>query len=68
MKTYRIEIATGDTWIERGTIKGKTISAILKRAYCANFRGWFESHPQRGNTLMHNRYNEMPILRIIEIA
>jgi len=71
MKNYQIQIAVGGdthvTWSNRGTIRGKSMSAMLRRAYYMCFTGNFDAHPQRENILFHNKYNEMPVLQLVEI-
>jgi hypothetical protein len=72
MKNYTIEIAIldgdGQRWVPKGTIRGKSMPRILRRAYYENFTGRFETHNQVGNTLMHNKYPTMPVLRLVEIS
>lgn len=76
MKNYEIQIMvlgsvngeSANVWSARGTISGRSIPAMLKRAYYRCFSGNFQSHPQRENVLMHNRYHEVPVLRLVEVA
>lgn len=75
MKTYKIQVRvlglvdnqSAEVWADRGTIKGKSIPAILKRAYYQSFRGNFDAHPQSGTVLMHNKHRDRPVLRIVEV-
>jgi hypothetical protein len=57
MKNYQIQIAVGGdthvTWSNRGTVRGKSMSAMLRRAYYMCFTGNFDAHPQRENILFH---------------
>ncbi len=69
MKDYLVQIAinANGEWADRGTLRGRSLKAVLKRAYLANFDGIFERMPRSGNTVFHKTLN-IPVLRIVEVA
>lgn len=74
MKTYRIEEARGfnpdntPVWVPCGTIKGKKLAAVLRRAfYTINPLGNYEARRVVENTVYHAKYREMPVLRVVEL-
>lgn len=73
MKTYQIEIAIDSsidsiTWVPRGTIKGRSKSAVLRRAWYSVFDAYFDGRVKTDDTVFHCKYTEMPVLRIVEIS
>lgn len=74
MKSYTIQISvlgtvngeSAEVWSDRGSVKGKSMPSMLRRAYYSVFSGNFDAHPQRGSVLMHNKYHDMPVLRLVE--
>jgi hypothetical protein len=74
MQVYRVQIMvlgerdgeTAEVWSDRGTIRGKSMPSMLRRAYYSMFTGNFDARPQRGNVLYHPKYKDKPILRLIE--
>jgi len=74
MKEYQVQISvlgtvdgeSAEVWSDRGTIKGRSMSSMLRRAYYSLFNGNFDAHPQEGSVLFHNKYHDKPVLRLVE--
>jgi hypothetical protein len=74
MQTYQVQIAvlgthngeTAEVWSNRGTIRGKSMASMLRRAYYGVFSGNFDAHPQRNEVLFHSKYRSKPVLRLVE--
>lgn len=68
MKTFRIEIATGNNeWRDGGTIRGKSPASLLRRAYNRAAGGIFDRHRIDLPTLtvFHSKYTDWPIIRLV---
>ena len=70
MKTYTIQIAvagdSGLVWSNRGQIKGRSVNAMLKRAWCNLFNSPFEFQPVDGTIIYDRKSRTVPVLRLVE--